>query len=32
MMMKKLKEKKDQYNDPVILNDPSKKVASVTPD
>ena len=26
MMMKKLKEKKEQYKDPVALNDPSKKV------
>jgi arylsulfatase A-like enzyme len=26
MMMKKLKEKKEQYKDPVTLNDPSKKV------
>jgi len=25
-MMKKLKEKKEQYKDPVTLNDPSKKV------
>ena len=26
MMMKKLKEKKEQYKDPVALNDPSKKI------
>ena len=26
MMMKKLKEKKEQYKDPVTLNDPSKKI------
>ncbi|HEY6503599.1 MAG TPA: sulfatase [Chitinophagaceae bacterium] len=31
MMMKKLKEKKEQYKDPVILNAPSKKITPAKP-